>query len=1166
MSVLSNHILSLYGVYSTFLLNKGYQGALLQVRRTEDNVLAEVYPDSTGKISLNSYVRVTKLESQARNLGNFACAPGFQRDISIGINVSVELRVSKVYNQSLIQNNDLQMTTAGSQPIIFISNTLKSNTLGPSIYFDNHSLTISKLPTNFTYHTCIKPLTSKNYTSTYFTNSTNTIKAFSEYSTTTNIFKARVAGLLNRGVGIDNFYSFNKQQTDDKAYGDVQINQLTAQIPERFLTFECESDPALYNTNPYTISPYGDVNFIVIYDDQLTPIKRSNRIRRQETSQLLAQYNEGIFTKLNRINPQSVLNKYPTPKYAFACKSLTGKVGGTRQPLVEVIRGANTTNRVIVHADNKGEISLDSVVTLSNGVSLATTLGEFAGAPGYANPDSISESNVFTYRLINQVDKLEANDYSPTVVSGHQNYPVLYNTATKLQKINNYAALFNSTTVAAVSYQFAVNNGGGQSVIGVYLNRDNIGTLMGDSQFGGTKSLALTYGTTGPYYFSNLTSPYTVPNITTNPHPTPAPNVPTITSFFRSDTSSYRVKTNGKLHKVSTGLALADLIEQNFIGPIQGAVAAVIGYDCDITSFEEDITKELKTLFITTPAPAKGLLDTYPNAAAAYSVRRLKSDAPAAMRVRRASDNTELNIEFNNDGSLNTTQLTTFCTGTNCFVKVWFDQSGNVRHAEQTTTANQPKIYDSSTGLVTQGGFGAPTFDGTNDLFTFNASSLNANLISAFVVTRTAATTGYGTALAIAGNVATDRFHLGYKNNDNNFYFLYDENLTSAQAANTNVNLFSMLASSGIGGAVGYINGVSKYTYNTLVSQAMSASATIGAFGLATGTLNGSVQEVIIYASDQSSNRTGIEQNINANYGIYWDGTQTGLLDTYPSAAAAYSVRALNSAYTGPILRVRRASDNTEQDIYALYNGELNVQALTAFCAGTNGFVRTWYDQSGNARNATQTTTANQPKIYDSSTGVIILNGKPALDYDSTDVNAVPSSTATFKFLHDGTNSAVIWAGQIGKVANPAALYVFLSNFNGSSANVGFEIFYDDRAASSQSDALRVQIAAGGSFAVQMAEQNAITPNAQAMIFANFDADNATAANRLKMAVNGGSLFGSNTLTNAPSGNNSLTDLRIGAGGAGFVGYKQEVVIYPSDQSANRAGIETNINDYYSIY
>ncbi len=1152
MSVLSNHILSLYGVYSTFLLNKGYQGALLQVRRTEDNVLAEVYPDSTGKISLNSYVRVNKLESQARNLGNFACAPGFPRDLSIGINVSVELRVSKVYNQSLIQNNDLEMTTQSSQPIIFISNTLKSNTLGPSIYFDNHSLTIPKLPTNFTYHTCIKPLTSKNYTSTYFTNSTNTIKAFSEYSTTTNIFKARVAGLLNRGVGIDNFYSFNKQQIDDKAYGDVQINQVTALIPERFLTFECESDPALYNTNPYTISPYGDVNFIVIYDDQLTPIKKSNRIRRQETSQLLAQYNQGLFDKLNRINPQSVLNKYPTPKYAFACKSLTGKFGGTRQPLVEVIRGANTTNRVIVYADNKGEISLDSVVTLSNGASSATKLGEFAGAPGYANPDNVAESNIFTYRLINQVDRLDSNDYSPTVVAGHQNYPVLYNASTKLQKINTYTALFNSTLVAPVAYQFNVTNGGGQSVIGVYLNRENIGTLMGDGQFGTNKAMLLTFGATGPYYVNNgVVNPYTVPNFSTNPHPSAAPNVPTITSFFRSDTSSYRVKTNGKLYKVSSGLALADLVEQNFIGPIQGAVAAIIGYDCDITSFEEDLTKELKTLFITTPSPAKGLLDTYPNAAAAYSLRRLKADAPAAIRVRRASDSTERNIGFNNDGSLNTTDLTTFCSGTNCFVKVWFDQSGNVNNATQTTTANQPKIYDSVTGVVLENGKPAIEGDGTDgkhlttsntvlsaDLAVITVCSFDtSNLDSMIFGGTTTATKGY-----LWRSTAT---LLNWKNNSetgfanftvsllaaNNLIFGNRSGKDVSMSVNGNNNTLTESATQGLDFTINRIGGAFENQYS----------------------FDGTYQEMIFYDADQSSNRTGIEQNINANYGIYWDGTQTGLLDTYPSAAAAYSVRALNSAYTGPILRVRRSSDNVEQDIYALYNGDLNIQSLSTFCAGTNCFVKTWYDQSGNANDATQTTTANQPKIYDSSTGVVMENSQPALDFDGTndglnnptDLRAATGASSLFLVQNVPQRASTVQSSiNIYKVQRFVIESSGSTNYNNIaiSTNETANEFVKYTAASTTGQNLYASIWDGTS-------QLSTVDDVELYVDGVLQSQTA----------------GTFTLGVSPSGTNSI-GFRNDTNSQFCDGLIQEVIVYLTDQSANRSGIESNINSYFNIY
>jgi hypothetical protein len=336
MNAIGKNLPQVFGAYSTFLLYEGYQGPLLRVRRTADNVEVDVFPDSTGKVSLNSYVNSDKSNSNSSNLGNFACAPGYQRDSFVGIGVNVELRVTKVYNQGFNRSNDLVQTTTSSQPIIFISNTLKSNQLGPSIFFDNTSFQISNLPQNFTYHTCIKPLTSKNYTSTYFQNSTANIKGFSTFSTSTNIFSAKVAGALNRGVGIDNLYSYNKQQIENKTYGDIQINQTTAPLKERFLTFEFESDTTLYNTNNYTISPYGDVNFIVIYDDQTTPISRNNAVRRRETSQLLAEYNQDIFDKLNKFYTQSVLNKYPSPKFAFACKSLTGNFGGTLQPLVEV--------------------------------------------------------------------------------------------------------------------------------------------------------------------------------------------------------------------------------------------------------------------------------------------------------------------------------------------------------------------------------------------------------------------------------------------------------------------------------------------------------------------------------------------------------------------------------------------------------------------------------------------------------------------------------------------------------------------------------------------------------------------------------------------------------------------------------------------------------------
>lgn len=113
--------------------------------------------------------------------------------------------------------------------------------------------------------------------------------------------------------------------------------------------------------------------------------------------------------------------------------------------------------------------------------------------------------------------------------------------------------------------------------------------------------------------------------------------------------------------------------------------------------------------------------------------------------------------------------------------------------------------------------------------------------------------------------------------------------------------------------------------------------------------------------------------------------TTLALLDAYPNAAAAYSLRLLRSAYSGSAIRVRRSSDNTEQNIGFTASGGLDTSSLTSFCGSGNGFVTTWYDQSGNARNVTQSTAANQPQIV-SSGSVITENGKPAIDHSSTQI------------------------------------------------------------------------------------------------------------------------------------------------------------------------------------
>lgn len=104
------------------------------------------------------------------------------------------------------------------------------------------------------------------------------------------------------------------------------------------------------------------------------------------------------------------------------------------------------------------------------------------------------------------------------------------------------------------------------------------------------------------------------------------------------------------------------------------------------------------------------------------------------------------------------------------------------------------------------------------------------------------------------------------------------------------------------------------------------------------------------------------------------------LLDTYTGAAVAYSLRQLSSTTTN-VVRVRRSSDNTEQNFTA---NQITDGTLTSFCGVGNGFVTTWYDQSGNNRNAIQTTLLNQPQIV-SNGSVIFQNGKPTIKTDGND-------------------------------------------------------------------------------------------------------------------------------------------------------------------------------------
>ena len=268
----------------------------------------------------------------------------------------------------------------------------------------------------------------------------------------------------------------------------------------------------------------------------------------------------------------------------------------------------------------------------------------------------------------------------------------------------------------------------------------------------------------------------------------------------------------------------------------------------------------------------------------------------------------------------------------------------------------------------------------------------------------------------------------------------------------------------------------------------------------------------------------------------------TGLLDTYGSAAAAYSVRRLSSSYTGACMRVREDGGNTETDIGFNSAGNLDVLAIRDHCGSNSGFIRYWYDQSGNAVDAGQATEVNQPQIYN-GTAVITENGKPAVEFDGTNDNLDVGSSITIStsdYQHFGVyridNSNTSNFVGVVRDNNAQNNHLLYSNTGSGYMRTGLSnSFYSPTIST------------------------AIIPIAQSLLAIQYDRDSnasffidATAAGTADISAKSAS-----SLSMQP---------RIGGAGATETlnGTIQEFILWSN--IANRTGIETDINTYFSIY
>jgi hypothetical protein len=258
-------------------------------------------------------------------------------------------------------------------------------------------------------------------------------------------------------------------------------------------------------------------------------------------------------------------------------------------------------------------------------------------------------------------------------------------------------------------------------------------------------------------------------------------------------------------------------------------------------------------------------------------------------------------------------------------------------------------------------------------------------------------------------------------------------------------------------------------------------------------------------------------------------------------ARSAYSLRQIDET-ASVCIRVRRSSDNTEQDI-GFNNFYLDTTALKSFVGAGDGFVTIWYDQKGYA-NASQATTTRQPRIV-SSGNIFYQNGIPSLEFGF--------GAAGKRLFHASNYAQPVNSFVVTKLNNAVqALDVIYDSYS----NVPAVIFNSGSAAS---PANRYILSSGTDLATGIT-----VDNLQVLISGLHNG--ATS----KFRLNGAAIVTGN------SGTNTLTGLSIGdvRGNPNPVnasiylkGSISEIIIFLGEQTGTGlADIESNINSFYAIY
>ena len=324
-------------------------------------------------------------------------------------------------------------------------------------------------------------------------------------------------------------------------------------------------------------------------------------------------------------------------------------------------------------------------------------------------------------------------------------------------------------------------------------------------------------------------------------------------------------------------------------------------------------------------------------------------------------------------------------------ITTWYDQSGNGNDGSQSDISRQPELL--TTGL---NGKVAINLDGNNDFLSI-ADIPEYDFSDGFTLTATTENDGTGSLGGLRRFVSKgygSEFILaasrGYMN-DGAWLPAGHGLLRTDVRVSTSVFDYDP---AGIDNFKFYSQNVEEGSNSTSNHMTNSnGDIYIGKLFWGESYFGGDFSEMIIYADAlDSSDLTKVNTDAMEYWGVETpanfgaNNNSEKVLDRMEdldagNARTAYSLRRVDKNYNGAAIKLRNSITNEEKDIYFNADGNLDTDAITALLGGADGYVTTWYDQSGNSTNAVQSVTAYQPRLELNG-----MNGNASLDFDGGDI------------------------------------------------------------------------------------------------------------------------------------------------------------------------------------